>query len=128
MASCPALRLHNASLSGFKKINHRAHREFLCFKKIHFFFVPSDLATLKISSLCPLWLPFESQKKSHGRWPMAFRIINGSEGSHDIPKALGEPIFLSTAFLDRLLLFGITFFSIAAKNYFLFYTSRVWCQ
>jgi hypothetical protein len=49
------------------------------------------------------------QKKSHGRWPMAFRIINGLEGSHDIPKALGEPIFLPTAFLDRLLPFRMTF-------------------
>jgi hypothetical protein len=128
MTSCPALRLHNASLLGFKKINHRARREFLCFKKILFFFVPNDLGMLNISSLCPLWLPFASQKKSHGPAPMAFRIINGSEGSHDIPKALGEPIFFSTAFLDRLLLFGIPFLSIATKNYFLFYTSPAWCQ
>ncbi len=40
---------------------------------------------------------------------MAFRIINGLKGSHDIPKAMGKSTFLTTAFLPRFVTFPMTF-------------------
>jgi hypothetical protein len=45
-------------------------------------------------------LPFFSQKKKEP-WgePMAFRMVDRSEGSQDIPKAMGKPTFLASGFL-----------------------------
>jgi hypothetical protein len=45
---------------------------------------------------------FLQEQKSHGRLPMAFRMIEGADRDQGIPKAMGGTAFLPSGFLPSL--------------------------